>query len=88
MPLVAAEMKQKFQSRIHDGLKRAFGSDTDSQADAQWAKMADAISDIAMDIVTELTTNAMVLPGQQIVGVGGGIPGPVSGATVTPGQIL
>ncbi len=81
-------MKAKFQSRIHDGLKRTFGNDTDSQADAQWAKMADAISDIAMDIVTELTTNAMVVPGQQIVGVGGGIPGPVSGTTVTPGQIL
>lgn len=88
MPLIAPEMKQKFQSRIHDGLKRVFATDTDSQADAQWAKMADAISDIAMDIVTEITTNAIVVPGQQVVGVGGGIPGPVTGSTVTPGQIM
>jgi hypothetical protein len=94
MPLVATEIKQKFQDRIHQGLKRAFNSDAskgqsyDPVADANWAKMADAISDIAMDLVTELTTNAMVVPGQQVVGTGGGVPGPMTGATITPGQIM
>lgn len=85
MPLQAAEMKAKFESRIHDGLKRVFSSDTDSQADAQWAKIADAISDIAMDIVTEITTNATVVPGQQVVTAGS--PTAQTGTTVSPGQI-
>ena len=93
MPLVAAEMKAKFQSTIAAGLKRVYESDVSKGAGyepvaaASWAKMADAISDIAMDIVTELTTNAQVLPGQSVVGVGGGVPGPVSGTTVSPGKI-
>ena len=87
MPLIASEMKAKFKSRIHAGLKRVFASDTDSQVDAQWTKIADAISDIAMDIVTEITTKAQVNPGQSVTGVGGGVPGPMSGSTVSPGTI-
>lgn len=94
MALVASEMKDKFRTRIKDGLKRVYAADVakgnnyTSEAEAAWDKMADAISDIAMDIVTELTTNASVLPGQAVVGVGGGVPGPMSGTTVSPGQIV
>ena len=89
MPLQAATMKAKFKSRIHDGLARVFASDTDPQADPSWAKLADAISDIAMDIVTEITTNAQVIPGQAVVGTFVGVgSGPTTGVTTTPGQIL
>jgi predicted nucleic acid-binding Zn ribbon protein len=91
MPLVAQEMKAKFQSRIYDGLQRVFGSEAaqgqnySPEAQKQWQMMADAISDIAMDIVTELTTNAQVLPGQQVLT--NGSPSTQTGATITPGQI-
>jgi hypothetical protein len=87
-------MKAKFQTTIHSGLTRVFASDASQAsgypgvADPFWAKLADAISDIAMDIVTEMQTNAQVVPGQQVVGTGGGVPGPVTGATVSPGKIL
>lgn len=93
MPLVAAEMKQKFQSRIYDGLQRVFGSEAaqgenySPEAQKQWQMLADAISDIAMDIVNEIQTNATVLPGQAVVGTGGGVPGPMTGTTVSPGNI-
>jgi len=82
MPLVASEMKAKFQARIHDGLARVFASDTDSQVNAQWMKMADAISDIAIDLVLEIQTNAQVAPGQAVSTPAG------PGATVSPGMIL
>lgn len=94
MPLSGPQLKTQFQKTIKDGLKREFGGAASKgdgyspEAEAQWEKMASAIADIAVDIVTAITTQAQVLPGQQIVGVGGGIPGPVSGATVSPGQIL
>ena len=91
MPLVATEIKSKFQSRIHDGLRRVFqadvseGKEYDAVADAQWAKIADAISDIAMDLVTEIQTNAQVLPGQQVLTAGS--PTTQSGTTISPGKI-
>jgi len=94
MPLIAPAIKAKFKDTIHSGLKREFsaaagkGDGFPPVADEFWMKLADAISDIAMDLVTEMTTNAMVVPGQQVVGVGGGVPGPVTGSTVSPGKIL
>jgi|GEM_PF-5291099 len=94
MPLIASAMKSKMKESIYNGLKKNFGpaaakgDQYDPVADEQWKKMADAISEIAADIVSEITSNAMVVPGQSIVGVGGGIPGPVSGSTVSPGQIM
>jgi hypothetical protein len=87
-------MKAKFQSRIEAGLQRVFsqaasqGQGYSSIAQQQWMMLADAISDIAMDVVIELTTNAEVVAGQSVVGVGGGIPGPVTGTTVSPGKII
>jgi hypothetical protein len=88
MPLVASAMKARFKKTIHDGLKRVFsaeasqGTDYLPIADAQWEKVADAISDIAMDIVTEMTTNAQVAPG--IVTAGS----PTSHVSVSPGKII
>lgn len=93
MPLIGSAIKSKFKQSIYNGLKREFGAAAakgdgyDSTADEFWQKLAEAVSDIALDMVEEITTNAMVMPGQTIVGVGGGVPGPVNGSTVSPGQI-
>jgi len=83
MALNAAGLKAKMQLTIYNGLKAQFSSATGKgqnytpEADAQWLKMADAISGIAADIVLAMTTQAEVLPG---------IPTPV-GPTVGPGKI-
>jgi len=86
-------MKAKFQSRIHDGLRRVFSADVSAGtgyepiADAQWAKMADAISDLAIDLVNEIQQNAEVLPGIQVTTTdSNGDSG--TGATISPGKIL
>jgi len=92
MPLVAPEMKAKFQSRIHAGLTRVFGSDVSAGqgyppiADPFWAKLADAISDIAMDVVDEIQQNAQVVPGQQVLT--NGSPTTHTGNTISPGKII
>jgi hypothetical protein len=92
MPLVGPEMKAKFQSRIHAGLSRVFSPDVGQGtnyppiADPMWAKLADAISDIAMDIVDEIQQNAQVVPGQQVITNGG--PTTQAGQTVSPGKII
>jgi hypothetical protein len=49
-------------------------------------KLANAISDIAMDIVEELTTNAQVVPGQKVIT--NGSPSTQTGSTVSPGRII
>ena len=83
MAMNPAALKAKMKETIHLGLKASFGSaagkgqDYTPIADAQWEAMAEAISGIALDIVTEIVTNAQVLPG---------IPHPL-GPTVGPGQI-
>jgi hypothetical protein len=94
MPLVGAAIKSKFKDTIYNGLKREFtasaskGEGYAGIADEFWLKLANAVSDIAMDLVDEMHSNAQVVPGQQVVGVGGAIPGPMTGATVSPGKIL
>ena len=94
MPLVASAMKKKFKATIKDGLKREFGSaagkgtDYPPIAEEQWDKLANAISDIAADIVSEITTNALVMPGQMVVGTFVGVgSGPTQGTTISPGNI-
>ena len=85
--LVASEIKAKFESRIYAGLQRVFGSeaaqgkDYSPEAQKQWKMMADAISDIAVDLVNEIQTNATVLPGIAVVTTTG------SGTTISPGTI-
>lgn len=87
MPMQPAALKAKLKATIHDGLKAQFGGDASKGADymaiadAQWEKMAEAISGIALDIVMEITTNAMVLPGIPTAG------SPAAQVTVAPGQI-
>lgn len=87
MAMQPAALKSKMKETIYNGLKAAFGGDASqgtnytAVADAQWQKMAEAISGIAADIVMEITQNAMVMPGIPTAG------GPTNQATVAPGKI-
>ena len=87
-------LKAKMKTSVYNGLKTQFssaagkGSGYSAIADENWNKIAEAVSEIAKDIVMEIMTNASVLPGQAVVGVGGGIPGPMTGSTTSPGKIV
>ena len=83
MPLVGSAMKSKFKDTIMKGLKASFGGpEAPADAEKSWAKLAEAISGIAMDIVDELHNNASVAPGIPTAG------SPASQTTVAPGKIL
>jgi hypothetical protein len=92
MALVAPAIKSKFKDTIYAGLKREFtaavnqGQGYPPVADEFWLKLADAISDIAMDLVDEMHNNAQVQPGQAVVTAGS--PAAHTGTTVSPGKIL
>ena len=87
MAMQPAALKSKMKETIYNGLKAQFGSaagqgqEYTSVADAQWQKMAEAISGIAADIVMEITQNASVLPGIPTAG------SPAAQVTVAPGKI-
>lgn len=67
MALDPAGLKAKMKLSIYNGLKKGYASTTGKGkdylpvSDAQWMLLAEAISDIAMDIVTEIKTNAQVV---------------------------
>jgi hypothetical protein len=87
MPLIAPSIKEKFKTRILQGLQREYaGQNVPKDVMDSWAKIANAVSDIAIDLVVELTTNAQVVPGIPMVGTCA--VGPVAGSTVAPGKIL
>ena len=96
MALVGPAIKSKFKSTIHAGLVREFsqaigqGKNYPPVADEFWNKLANAISDIAMDIVDEIHSNAEVVPGQQVVGkaTNASTEGPVVAETASPGKII
>lgn len=83
-----AALKAKFKATIHAGLKAQFSSAAGAAAgystiaDAQWEKVAEAISGIALDIITEITTNAQVPAGIPTAG------SPSAQVTVAPGKII
>jgi hypothetical protein len=89
--LVTSDVKAKFQSRIYAGLQRVFGGEAaegtnySPEAQKQWQMMADAISDIAMDLVNEIQSNAQVNAGQQVLVSGSA--STQSGSTISPGTI-
>lgn len=92
MALSGSALKAKMRATIKAGLEREFGSEIQKGKDyspiaqAQWEKMASAIADIAVDIVTAITTQAEVVPGIPVATVGG--PSNQAGATTGPGKIL
>lgn len=87
MAMQPAALKAKMKMTIYNGLKAQFsgaagtGQQYTPIADAQWEKLAEAISGIAADIVLEIVTNAQVTPGIPTAG------GPAAQATVAPGKI-
>lgn len=87
MPMNPSALKTKMKDRIYNGLKAQFGGDVAEGtnytpvADAQWLKLAEAISGIAADIVMEITTNAQVNSGIPTAG------SPTNQTTVAPGTI-
>lgn len=90
MPLVGASMKAKFKKTIEAGLAKNFPevsgtAEYGGVSKEMWSKIADAVSDIAMDIVEEITTNAQVVPGIPVATTGG--PAAQTGATIAPGSI-
>jgi hypothetical protein len=91
MALSGSVMKSAFQSTIYAGLKRVFASevaqasDYTSVAEAQWEKLADALSDIAVDIVTQIQTDAEVAPGIAVSTTGSA--SAQTGTTTAPGKI-
>ncbi len=90
MPLVAPAMKAKFKKSIEAGLAKNFPevagtAEYGGVSKEMWTKIADAISDIAMDIVEEITTNAEVVAGIAVATTGG--PAAQTGATIAPGKI-
>jgi hypothetical protein len=93
MPMDAEGLKSKMKDRIYNGLKKEFSSSAGQGAaytpvaDENWLKIASAVSEIATDIVMEITQNAQVDIGINVVGTVAGIPGPVTGMTITPGKI-
>jgi len=90
MPIVATALKAKMKTRLVNAFKQAFAEDgaTNDQASASWEKQAEAISSIAEDICNLLLTEAQVAPGIAVTGAGGGVPGPMSGATTAPGKLI
>lgn len=83
-----AALKAKMKETIYNGLKAQFSSEASQGqaynpiADAQWQKMAESISGIAMDIVAEITQNAQVAAGIPTAG------SPVAQVTVATGKII
>lgn len=87
MPMQPKALKAKMKTTIYNGLKKEFAPDIskginyDPIADQYWQKLAEAISGIAADIVTEIVTNAQVSQGIPTAG------SPASQITVVPGKI-
>lgn len=87
MAMDPAALKQNMELRIYNGLKAEFsasaaqGQGYTPIADEHWHKLAKAISGIAVDIVLEITTKALVNPGIATAG------GPSNQVTISPGTI-
>jgi hypothetical protein len=93
MPMMPDDLEKKMKQTVFNELKKQFlpaaskGQNYGPIATEHLEKIATAVSKIAKDIVMEITKNAEVTPGIQVVGSGGGVPGPMSGATVSTGKI-
>jgi len=88
MPIVAASLKAKMETRILNELKKAFSADGAASPDAQknWAAIAKAVSASAEDICAMLLTEAQVAPGIPVATAGS--PAAQTGATTSPGKLL
>ena len=80
MPLVAPKLKKKMEATLLSAFIREFGPEAAADPTSH-KKMAAAISDVALDIVAAILTEAEVAPGIPLAGSLGG------GATTGPGKI-
>ena len=87
MPLVAAKMQKDMESRLQSAFSQVFQEEIAKNPEAKKGhdKMAKAIAQIAIDIVTAITTSAQVNPGIPVTTAGS--PAAQSGATTAPGTI-
>lgn len=84
------KLKAAMKKSIKAGLERNFSSVSSTSGYAgvsseQWEKIADAVSDIALDIVDTLQMDAQVMPGIPVTTAGS--PSAQAGATTAPGKI-
>lgn len=84
------KLKAKMKQSIKAGMARNFGGVSATAGYAgvsaeQWDRIADAISDIALDVVEAIQKDAEVVAGIPVVVTGG--PSTQAGATMTPGKI-
>ena len=92
MPMSPAALKSQMKETIYNALKKNFsasasqGANYDSVADENWKKIADSISEIAFDIVNEITSNAQVMSGIPVATAGS--PAAQTGVTTAPGNIF
>ena len=68
MALDAEKLKGELKERIHAALIREFPEVTAvpgyaGESDKYWVKLAAAISDVAIDIVNDIQSDAEVMPG-------------------------
>jgi len=78
MPLVPTTL----QVQIQAAFIKAFNSKT-----ANPEQMAEQLSFDLTVAIDAYIKSAQVNPGQLVVGSGGGVPGPMAGATTTPGTL-
>ncbi len=88
MPLVGPAIKQQAEAQLLTAFAREFKDvyAANPGAAADHKKMAAAISDIILTIVTAIQTQAQVAPGIPVATAGS--PAAQTGATVAPGMIL
>lgn len=91
MALDRDKLKAKMKQSIEAGMARNFGGVAGTASyggvsKEQWQKIADAISDIALDVVDAIQKEAEVAPGIPVTTAGG--PSNQAGATVAPGKIV
>lgn len=90
MPLVAVKLKNKMKDTLEKSLKAKFAKEAkdNDKASEMWTKMAEAISEIAVDIVSAIQQDAEVAPGIQVI-INPGIPtagSPAAQVTTAPGN--
>ena len=92
MALSSSSMRSLFYNRIYNNLRDKFGPAVQVSAgyppiaDEYWQKLASCIADIAIDLVSEIKTNAQVQQGIDVKVSGSS--GDSVGSTVAPGRII
>lgn len=86
--LIGSKLKKTMEARLIAALTREMESELSANpaAAASHRKLAAAISDIALDIIDCLLSDAQIAPGIPVATVGG--PTAQSGTTTAPGKLV